>query len=318
MNYIDILVIIFLISYGIYGYFKGFLKTALELLFLFLSIFLAFILNNKFADLLNSFLAVPSAVLKVSSFLLLFFIFGIAFNFLDIYIYSRIPEKAKKSDYNKFFGIFPAVLKGIILAAVVLTLLVAMPFSSNFKENILSSKIGKPLVSIVSETEKKVGFLAGEALNETFTLLTIKPESKESIDLGFKTNNVKVDPESEIRMLDLVNYERSKRGLKILTLDTQAREVARAHSKDMFVKGYFSHDNLEGKSPFDRMSEGGVIFLTAGENLALAPTVELAHHGLMDSPGHRANILNFRFGRIGVGVQDGGIYGKMFTQNFAD
>ena len=56
----------------------------------------------------------------------------------------------------------------------------------------------------------------------------------------------------------------------------------------------------------------------AGENLALAPTTEFAHEGLMNSPGHRANILNGQFRRVGIGVLDGGIYGKMFVQEFTD
>jgi uncharacterized protein YkwD len=66
------------------------------------------------------------------------------------------------------------------------------------------------------------------------------------------------------------------------------------------------------------MTESGVQYMLAGENLAYAPTVEIAHKGLMNSPGHRENILRPEFGRIGIGVIDGGIYGKMFTQNFGD
>jgi len=71
-------------------------------------------------------------------------------------------------------------------------------------------------------------------------------------------------------------------------------------------------------SPFDRMRQGGARFRAAGENIALAPTVEVAHNGLMNSPGHRENILNPAFGRVGIGVEDGGLHGKMFTQNFTD
>ena len=68
----------------------------------------------------------------------------------------------------------------------------------------------------------------------------------------------------------------------------------------------------------NRMRDGGVRFGAAGENLALAPTVQVAHDGLMNSPGHRANILNPRYRRVGIGVADGGMHGKMFVQNFAD
>jgi uncharacterized protein YkwD len=94
--------------------------------------------------------------------------------------------------------------------------------------------------------------------------------------------------------------------------------VARAYSADMFARGYFSHLDPDGKSPFDRMRAGDVEFGTAGENLALAPTLKLAHQGLMNSPGHRANILKPEYRTVGIGIVDGGAYGLMVTQDFTD
>jgi uncharacterized protein YkwD len=64
------------------------------------------------------------------------------------------------------------------------------------------------------------------------------------------------------------------------------------------------------------MTQAGVQFRTAGENLALAPTVRVAHTGLMNSPGHRANILRPAFGRLGIGIVDGGYRGIMVSQEF--
>jgi uncharacterized protein YkwD len=113
-----------------------------------------------------------------------------------------------------------------------------------------------------------------------------------------------------------VNKERRKAGLSLLEKDIEMRTVARAHASDMFKKGYFSHINLENESPFDRIKKYKITYKTAGENLALAQTVEIAHIGLMNSPGHRRNILNPKFGRLGIGIMDGGIYGIMVTQNF--
>ena len=66
------------------------------------------------------------------------------------------------------------------------------------------------------------------------------------------------------------------------------------------------------------MTEANIVFTYAGENLALAPSVDLAMKGLMQSPGHKANILSTNFHRVGVGVIDGGIYGEMFCQEFTD
>ena len=80
-------------------------------------------------------------------------------------------------------------------------------------------------------------------------------------------------------MLRLVNKERQAMGLKALSPDPELTEVARKHSTDMFVRGYFAHDTPEGRDPFDRMRAADVRFLTAGENLALARSVPIAHTG---------------------------------------
>jgi uncharacterized protein YkwD len=117
-------------------------------------------------------------------------------------------------------------------------------------------------------------------------------------------------------MLDLVNAERVANGLQPLAPDPELTEVARRHSADMFARGYFAHDTPEGRTPFDRMHESNIRFLTAGENLALAPTLSIAHRGLMNSPGHRRNILRPQFGRVGIGIMDGGMRGLMVSQEF--
>ena len=72
----------------------------------------------------------------------------------------------------------------------------------------------------------------------------------------------------------------------------------------------------EGEDPFARMREAHISFMTAGENLALAQTLSIAHTGLMHSPGHRANILNPAFHRVGIGIIEGGVHGLMISQEF--
>jgi uncharacterized protein YkwD len=119
-------------------------------------------------------------------------------------------------------------------------------------------------------------------------------------------------------MLALVNGERTSRGLAPLVMDAALQALARAHGVDMFQQGYFSHTGRDGRSPFDRMHDAHITYTAAGENLALAPSTEFAEQGLMNSPGHRANILNPRFRRAGIGVLDGGVYGMMFVQEFTD
>jgi uncharacterized protein YkwD len=94
--------------------------------------------------------------------------------------------------------------------------------------------------------------------------------------------------------------------------------VARAYSTKMLAEGFFSHVDRQGNTPFDRMTAGDVEYKSAGENLALAPTLLMAHQGLMNSPGHRANILKAEYGTVGIGIIDAGAHGLMVTQNFTD
>ena len=146
--------------------------------------------------------------------------------------------------------------------------------------------------------------------------LTVHPSSSETINLHFTYDRPQVRPFLEEKMLELVNKERAKEGLSPLRADPEIRKVAREHSRDMFQRGYFAHVNPDGKNPFDRMRAANIQFTAAGENLALAQTVEIAHTNLMNSPGHRANIMNPAFGRLGIGILDGGFYGLMISQEF--
>ena len=93
-------------------------------------------------------------------------------------------------------------------------------------------------------------------------------------------------------------------------------DISRKKSKDMIDKNYFGHTSPTYGSPFDALKNNGVSYRYAGENLAGAPTVERAHSGLMNSPGHRANILNPNFTHVGIGIVDGGPYGNLYTQTF--
>lgn len=120
----------------------------------------------------------------------------------------------------------------------------------------------------------------------------------------------------ESQLISLVNNERTSRGLKPLAADMRLVKAARMKSLDMIKNNYFGHQSPVYGSPFDLLKSQGITYNKAGENLAGTATVEHAHTILMNSTGHRANILNPAFTKIGVGVVKGGPYGYMFTQLF--
>jgi uncharacterized protein YkwD len=121
----------------------------------------------------------------------------------------------------------------------------------------------------------------------------------------------------EYQLFDLTNAARVNHGLSILSWEESVRETARNHSKDMADNNYFNHTNLEGQSPFDRMKEDDIAFRMAGENLATGQLSSIfAHEGLMNSLGHRENILQSGFESIGVGVAFNEESRPYYTENF--
>lgn len=124
--------------------------------------------------------------------------------------------------------------------------------------------------------------------------------------------------EDEELMLDMLNKERLKEGLNPLKIDFKLVQVARAKSQNMIDQDYFSHFSPNYGSPFDMMQRLNIDYYLAGENIAGAPNVEWAHNELMKSQSHRDNILHPDYTHVGIGIIDGGPYGKMFAQEFAD
>ncbi|AQQ52017.1 CAP domain-containing protein [Planococcus lenghuensis] len=123
----------------------------------------------------------------------------------------------------------------------------------------------------------------------------------------------------EMLLFELTNSARIQRGLPLLAWDEDTRAVGRKHSVEMAENSYFSHTNLAGLSPFERMQAGGVEFYLAGENLAYGQYSSIfAHEGLMNSAGHRENILKPAFRYLGVGVSFNKEAQPFFTADFFD
>lgn len=141
-------------------------------------------------------------------------------------------------------------------------------------------------------------------------------ESGRALPFTVPASDLAPDPAGEAQLFALVNGERERVGLRPLVWDPALMAIARQHATEMFELGYFAHDSPITGSPFDRMAKAGIRFRAAGENLAFAPSVDVAHRSLMNSPGHRANILSPDFGRGGFGIIRSREFGLMIVQEF--
>lgn len=107
---------------------------------------------------------------------------------------------------------------------------------------------------------------------------------------------------AERRMLELVNRDRAEAGLPPLALDERVAAVARAHSLEMATTGVVAHVSPTTGSAADRVKAGGIRTAVVLENVARAYGVAEAQAGLMNSPGHRANVLSENATHLGVGI----------------
>ncbi len=218
---------------------------------------------------------------------------------------------------NRALGLLPGAANGAINAMVAAVLLTALPLSDGITRATQESTVAARLNAPAEWLEHRLAPIFSPAVERTLQALTVQPQSQESVPLPFTVKSAPPRADLEAAMLALVNAERAKvGGLRPLAADAETVEVSRAHSGDMFERGYFAHVTPEGRTPFDRLRAAKLGYRAAGENLALARTLDMAHTGLMNSPGHRANILNPAFGRVGIGILDGGRRGLMVTQTF--
>jgi uncharacterized protein YkwD len=315
MNTIDIILLIIVLLSAWRGWHKGFVVGVTDLALLIGSVLAAFYFYPYLASFLERYPSLGVWTIPLA-FIAILILSRILLSLFVNVLLRNMPPAAHQHTVNRFFGIFPGLVNGLINAVIAAALLLALPFSASLSNKVKESRFADDLTRPAEWVEEKISPVFEEAVKKSMNKMTVEPSSDKTVTLPFKVMNPKVREDLEAKMLVLVNEERVKQGLKPVKADPEMAAVARKHSRDMFAKGYFSHVNLEGKDPFDRMRADKVRFLTAGENLALAQTLSIAHNGLMNSPGHRANILQPAFGRLGIGVLDGGIYGLMITQNF--
>lgn len=143
--------------------------------------------------------------------------------------------------------------------------------------------------------------------------------NSEADNIG-KGNSTAVEteiPAQAEQVLNLVNAERKKQGLKALTLSNELTNIATLKSSDMAKKNYFSHTSPTYGTPFEMLQQFGVSYSSAGENIAAGQkTADDVMQSWLNSSGHRANILSSKYTELGVGYYKGGNYGAYWTQLF--
>lgn len=195
------------------------------------------------------------------------------------------------------------MLKSILLAGVLLVTSNFMPSSSMTVPTLFAAHTAAVPAAMAPRTFA----MATASAPRPMVVKTITP---------FETESDGLRPE-EREFVARINDERTSRGLNALTLDPLLVSVARGHSREMCAKDYFDHHSPTPgiRSPMDRFltglhdsGESTPSYVLVGENIYYCSessetyNVAYGHRALMNSPGHRANILEPRFTKVGLGI----------------
>jgi uncharacterized protein YkwD len=315
-NLVDLLLVALVLVGAATGWARGFLFSALDLLMLAVSLAAAFFGYRDAAAWLAKLAPSFGIWIPPLAFVLIFLLVHLVLGSAVLRLAKRLPGGVHAHPVNRLFGLVPGGVNGGIHAVVASILLLTLPLGERVGGWAQDSALAPRFAAPAEWVEEQVAPIFDPVVRRTLQALTVRPESRERLALDFRVAKARPRPDLEARMLELVNTERRAAGLPPVKADPDLVPVARAHSQDMLARGYFAHVSPEGKDLGDRLRQARVLYFSAGENLALAPTLHSAHTGLMHSPGHKANILRPQFRRLGVGILDAGKHGLMVTQAF--
>jgi uncharacterized protein YkwD/uncharacterized membrane protein required for colicin V production len=328
LNWVDIAIVLVIAWHIADGVRRGFVAALVDLIAFVLSLVVALTSYVQLGEYASIQWGLPSLLARPLAFGAIWLVTGLVVGFIGRIIGAPFAILIRGSAFDALLSVFPSGLRGLVVVGVAVTVILSVPplpegipGEKEFafvREAMQESQLVADLVERTAALDRAAREVIGEPISESLTLLTVRPEMGERVALNFRIENPAIDEAAEENMLRLLNQERARNRLQPLVRDPAIDAVARAHSVDMLRRGYFAHETPDGRTPFDRMRSGTVQFTAAGENLALAPTVALAHQGLMDSPGHRANILHPTFRRVGIGAARADGRGRMFTQDFAN
>lgn len=297
---------------------RGFVVSILEFVGYAAAVAAATVLYLPLAGWLSGALHISRGLAKSMTFVAVWWIAGSAIAPLIRLGIVHLPLSLAQSRWNRLFGLPAGVLEFAVTVPFLLAVAISMPLPTVVIADLSAAGFTGWLLRRADDAERLAAAVYGDAFQETLSFVTVQSRA-ETEDLGFRTGAFVLEPGQERRLFAMVNDTRLRAGLKPFLWDDKLADLARLHSADMLVRGFFSHTTPDGKTAMQRAaSMDGLRFRAIGENLAFAKDLSAAHSGLLASPGHRANILSSVFSRIGIGIESVPGRGLMISQEFAD
>jgi len=188
MNWVDLFLGLILLLAILGGLRRGFILGSLDLLSWIGSLVLGYTFYPYTAQLLDRFTSMGVWLLPVA-FLSTVIIIRLLIGLVTKYIVRSIPDNTNDSGVNRFLGLIPGAINGLIYVIILSALLLALPLRDNITEETRNSKFAGPLAMKAEWVNRKLAPVFDDAVRQTMNSLTVHPSSHEKVTLSFKTNN---------------------------------------------------------------------------------------------------------------------------------
>ncbi|MBI2589517.1 CvpA family protein [Candidatus Berkelbacteria bacterium] len=319
MTILDGLILLSFLTAFFDGWRRGGLALILDFIGFGVGVGLAFLTFDNFGTWLGREFSFSSGLQPILAFTLILLIVPLALQAVFSFSLRFVPKIIRFGLNQRMVGAALGVIRHALNLFILINLLLFLPILPWVRSAIQQATLARPFVVHQPALEATFARIIEPAVKELQGAFTITEKSEvTAFNPKIPISELTVDEQAEREMFRLVNEARAQNNLTKLEWSEELANVGRIHSKDMWQRQYFSHLNPDGLDPFDRLTAADIFYLAAGENLALAPSTPIAHAGLMNSEGHRANILSPNYGRLGIGAVRNGLYGVMYSQEFSD
>src|SRR5215216_2314084 len=271
-NWVDWLLGLYLLWKALDGASRGLLLGIFDLLGAALTLGVALLGYASLGAWLASVASMPTPLANVAAFVGLAFatdlVYGIVLRRVATAAWTIVTALGIFKRLNHLLGIAPGLIRGLLVATPVLLVVSLVPVVPQLSDSVKESAVGSRLTALALTAAPEAEAWLARELGDLpgLTLAPPEPEQQESQPLPVTlVGALSVDAAAEEQMLNLVNQERVQNGLRPVTADERLRDVARAHSQEMFELRYFSHSSPVTGSPFDRMRAARIPFVLAGE-----------------------------------------------------
>ena len=305
------------------GWLRGFVKEALDLAGMLIGLALAFRLSGPAGSVVQALTGVSDPTAPLLGGVAVFLIVGLGATVLSHYL-SKVARLPGLNMSNRVLGSLFALSWALFLATLVLSLVRVLPLPDSAHTAIDESRVASKLTDTDFVTQQAFSAISGdEIISNLLNLEEILGDRSVILDeddrIEFEPvplEELEDAPDAAQEVFELLNLARLEANQEPLAFSEGLASVAIGHARAMYGQGYFSHVSPVTGSVADRVDAAGIPYRVVGENLALAVTPSQVHAGLMDSPGHKENILRSTFRRVGIAAIKGPM-GYMVVQVFS-